>query len=181
MGSLATRVRQVLEKKAKVPVKKGVVLLKEERVMEVKVVAVPDDVTVINVEKMGSLSGVRGRFQSRCDYLVLFQKSGTDTAVFVELKRTLKDECRGLEQLRRSPPYLEYLRTLCSIQFEDRYEPSRRVSVRYVLVGKHVTSLLAKSPVSNPQVLSEESHKGITVRRLVGERIHFDRLEGTAP
>ena len=48
--------------------------------MQVELVAVPDGATVINVEKLGELSGVRGQFRSRCDYLVLFRKAGADAA-----------------------------------------------------------------------------------------------------
>lgn len=178
--SLTRRVCEVLESKAKVPVKSGVVLLTERQqrrtVMKVELVAVPDGVTVINVERIGELSGVRGQFRSRCDYLVLFRQFGSDSAVFVELKTTLSEGSKGLEQLRRSPPYLEYLRTICSIQFDGRTESSPPVAMLYLLVGERASARLAKGRVSDPQTLPDEEHRGITVRRVVGNRLHFERL-----
>lgn len=180
--SLAKCARKVLKLKTQVPINQGVVLLKEKDVMEVKVIAVPADVTVIKVEQIGSLSGVRGQFRSRCDFLILFQIDGTDAAVFVELKKTIAGGMsKGLEQLRRSPPYLEYLRTLCSIYFERRAEPLRRVDVGYVLIGRSMTPQLEMRRVSDPQVLEEKSHQGIVVRLFVGERIRFDRLRPKSP
>ena len=177
---LAVRVREVLEQKARVSVNSGVALLTENQkkrtVMRVELVAVPEAATVINVEKIGEMSGVRGRFRSRCDYLVLFRSEETEAAVFVELKKTLLNGNRGLEQLRRSPPYLEYLRTICSIHFDDNVEAPRRLAIRYLLVGERTTERLAKSRVSDPQTLPDEEHRGITVGRVVGKRLHFDRL-----
>ena len=120
-----------------VPVRRGTVSLREKEkkktVMKVELVAVPKGAAVINVEKLGELSGVRGQFSSRCDYLVLFRKLGGDVAVFVELKKTLSEGSRGLEQLRRSPPYLEYLRTVCSIHFDGSAESPRPLAVHYLL------------------------------------------------
>ena len=180
--SLAMQVREVLERKAKVPVKGGVALLREKErrrtVMQVELVAVPDGATVINVEKLGELSGVRGEFRSRCDYLVLFCKTGADAAVSVELKKTLQEGSKGLEQLRRSPAYLDYLRTICSIHFDGDAEPSRSMAIRYLLAGERVTELLAMRRVSDPQALRDEEYHGITVGRVVGNRLHFDRLRG---
>ena len=176
--SLATRVRKVLKPKAIVSINENSVRLKEPGVMEVKLMSLPGDVTVINVEKIGELSGVHGQFRSRCDYLVLFRKADTDTAVFVELKKTLEEGSKGLEQLRRSPPYLDYLRTICSIHFDGDAEPSHRVEISYLLVGERVTELLAMRRVSDPQTLPDEEHRGITVRRVIGNRLHFERVRG---
>ena len=180
--SLAMQVQEVLERKAKVSVRSGVALLREKKrrrtVMQVELVAVPDGATVINVEKLGELSGVRGQFRSRCDYLVLFRKTGADAAVFVELKKTLQEGSKGLEQLRKSPAYLDYLKTIYSIHFDDDAEPSRRMAIRYLLVGERATKLLAMGRVSDPQTLRDEEHRGITVGRVVGNRLHFDRLRG---
>lgn len=182
-GSLfAARVREVLENKAVVPVEEGTAVLREKEkrktIMQVEVVAIPDGVAVINVEKIGELSGVRGRFRSRCDYLILFQKADVAAAVFVELKKTLSEGTRGLEQLRRSPPYLEYLRAICSIEFDGRSGSPSPVTMHYLLIGERVTPQLSKQRVSDPQALPVEKHLGITVHRKVGKRLHFDRLRG---
>ncbi len=177
---LAAQAQRMLAAKAKVAVKEGVAVLREKDVMTVKLIAVPAGATVINMEKMGSLSGVLDKFLSRSDYLVLFQENGADAAVFVELKKTLREGAKGFEQLRMSLPYLQYLKSLCNIVFEHVGQPSHHISVHYVLVGKQVTPRLAKLPVSDPQRLPDENHRGIVVRRIVGERVRFDRLAGAA-
>ena len=181
LASLADQVRTVLEQKAKVPIKSGSVWLKERGVMTVEVVDVPQSVTVINLEKIGSLSGISGQFQSRCDYLLLFRVDGRDAAVFVELKKTIYAGDKGPEQLRRSPPYLAYLRTLCRIEYNGETEVRHPVFVCYVLIGERATPLLAKQRVSDPQALSVESYRGIEVRRIIGECLHFSRLEQPFP
>ena len=81
-----------------------------------------------------------------------------------------------MEQLRRSPPYLEYLRTICSIEFDKKVKAPRSLAIRYLLVGQRTTRLIEKHRVSDPQALPDEAHDGITVGRVVGNRIHFDRL-----
>ena len=181
---LAVQVREVLKAKAKVPVKAGVVLLKEKQgkktIMQVTLLDVPEGVTVINLEKIGELSGVHGKFTSKCDYLVLFPEGEAEAAVFVELKKTLEEGSRGLEQLRRSPRYLAYLKTICSIHFDGDAERTRRVAIRYLLVGERTTELIAKQNVSDPQALPVAEHKGIIVQRFVGDKLRFDRLRGLA-
>ena len=181
-SSLVTRVRKVLEDKAVVPVKEGTALLREKEkrktIMQVEVVAIPDGVAVINVERIGELSGVRGPFRSRCDYLILFRQADADAAVFVELKKTLSEGSKGLEQLRRSPPYLEYLRAVCSIEFDGRAGFSTPVTMHYLLIGERVTPQFSIQRVSDPQALPAQNHHEITVHRNVGNRLHFDRLRG---
>ena len=159
---MAVQVRRVLENKA--------------NDMRVELVAVPEAVTVINLDRIGELSGVCGPFRSRCDYLVLFREEKVEAAVFVELKKTLHEESRGLEQLRLSPPYLEYLKTICSIHFDEDVKRTRRVAIRYLLIGEQATALLPKQSVSDPQQPSALMYREITVRWVVGNRLRFDRL-----
>ncbi len=177
--------RCVLEEKAKVPVNEGTVVLREKQkrrvVMQVDMIGVPGDVTVVNIDKIGELSGIRGEFKSRCDYLILFQKANADVAVFVELKKTIAEGSKGLRQLHRSPPYLQYLRTVCSIHCENKVQPSASVTMRYLLIGEKVSPRLSKQRIRLPHVLPPEGYHDIAVNRMVGNRLHFDSLLQLAP
>lgn len=174
--SLAEKVWSVLEERARIPVKNGTILLREKRVMDVKVVAVPQGSTVISLEKIGSLGGVRGKFQSRCDYLVLFRLDGKDTAVFIEIKKRIRETSKGLEQLRMSPPYLAYLRSLCQVVFNGKKGNIPQISIHYVLVGKRTTPFFDKQRVSDAQGFPIVTYQGIEVRIVVGKLIQFDQL-----
>ena len=145
--------------------------------MSVHLVVVHNDVTVINSEKLGSLGGVKTGYQSRCDYLVLCQASNNAKAVFVELKKTLREKKKGLEQLRRSSPYLSFLTELSRVVGPPR-ERMPSIAVRHVLIGSRVAPLLDKRRLGDSQVLPDKTHRGITVRRLVGERLRFSKLVG---
>ena len=173
---LAEKVRSVLEERARVPVMDGAVLLRERRVMDVKVVAVPQDSTVISLEKIGSLGGIKGKFHSRCDYLILFRLNGKDAAVFIELKKKIRETSKGLEQLRMSLPYLTYLRSLCQVVFNGEKRNMPRVSIHYVLIGKRATPFFDKHRVSEVRDFSSVIHHGIEVRIVVGRLIQFDQL-----
>ena len=178
---LAVQMKSVLLRKSRVHIKSGSAMLKEPGVMNVEVLDVPSGVTVINLNKIGELSGIKGQFRSRCDYLVLFESFGRDMAVFVELKKTIDQGTKGLEQLRRSRPYLAYLRSLCKIEFDSEARNQRIVSIRYVLIGSRVTQLLPKQRISDALSLPDKSHHGIVVRRIVGEKMRFDRLVSVSP
>lgn len=172
---LVDRVRSVLKSKVIVPIKNQEFLLREPRVMTVRVVAVRNNVIVINLDRLGSLSGIKDQHQSRCDYLVLSQSSSSVVAVFVELKKTLSGKEKGLEQLRRASPYLSFLTELTRVIGLIK-QPAPSVSVQFVLIGSRIAPLLDKLRLGDPQALPDETHRGITVRRLVGKTFAFSKL-----
>lgn len=175
-GALADQIAPIMKDHALVPVEDGRVELREPNVMTVVVAGLPDGSTVINMRKIGRLSGIRdGPWKQSCDYLLLCRTGGVDEVVFVELKRTLSDEERAKEQLRWSLPYFDHLRSVCRI--EHGASP-RRVPARYVMIGKRTTPYLAKQRVSGGHALPNVAHGGITVRRLVGARLRFSWLKG---
>ena len=68
----------------------GEAKLRESGVMEVDVVDIPADSTVVDIRRMGQLSGLKsGVCGRRSDYLVVTGEEERDRAVFVELKKTL--------------------------------------------------------------------------------------------
>lgn len=168
-------VRSVLTSQAMVPIENRRFVLKQPKVMKVRVLDVRENVTVVNLEKIGSLSGIRNEYTSRCDYLVLYQSGDSVTAVFVELKKTLTEETKGPDQLRMALPYFSFLRSLSDVVGSIE-QPGTRVSVRYVLLGSRINPHLEKLRLGDPQALRPKEHRGITVRRLVGERLRFSKL-----
>ena len=176
-ATLADQIGPIMKDTALVPVRNGSVELHEPNVMKVVVEGVPVGARVINMRKIGSLKGIRdGVWKRICDYLVIWGTGDGDEAVFVELKKTLAD-ARGREQLLRSLPYLDYLRSLCRIEYGPGMSPAR-LPTRYVLIGKRTSEHLAKQRVSRGHSLPDASHEGITIRQLVGSPLQFAWLAG---
>ena len=112
-----------------------------------------------------------------CDYLIIRRHANRDDAIFVELKRTLSDEEQGKEQLRRSLPYLDYLRSVCRIEYGPT-QLSARAATWYVLIGKKISPRLGKQRVSGGHRLSDVRYRDIKVSRFVGTRVQFAWLGG---
>ena len=180
---IAAQLKEILNHKALTsPAPEGCVRLREPRVMEVEVVELPPDVTVIAVEKLGRLSGLKqGEWLQTCDYLLVFSRGGQNHAVFVELKKTLDgDRSQAMEQLRRSLPLLDYLLSVCEIHFDG---VTSRIAIRYLLIGERMRSRFDRRPSVNPDPernLLTQKHKNITVSTFVGARLPLDSLPRTA-
>ena len=175
---LAAHLKQILANKALVSrTSGGSMILREKRVMKVEVAETPLGVTAIDMRKLGSFSGMReGEWKQRCDYLLVYEFKGKNIAIFVELKKTLSQEDRkGMEQLRRSLPLLEYLYSVCRIHYG--VEPDKPVTTaRYVLIGKRMNPRLDKQPVTPIRALPSKDYKEIAVDWFVGPRLRFDLL-----
>lgn len=174
--ALADQIASIMKDGALVPIEDGRVELREPKVMTVVVAGLPDGAKVINMRKIGRLSGIRdGPWKQSCDYVLVCRTGGGDEAVFVELKRTLSDEEKAKEQLRWSLPYFDHLRSVCRIEYGAS---PRRIPARYVMIGKRTTPYLAKQRVSGDPALPDVSHQGIKIHRLVGSRLRFSWLKG---
>lgn len=114
--------------------------------MSIDVTGVRLRATTIHIDSLGGLSGLsQGDWNQRCDYLMVVDRGGTYRAVFIELKKTLTEEEKPLEQLRHSLPFLDYLRSLCRIHFEDGAPPE--VEARYSVIGERGQLRLDKQAV----------------------------------
>ncbi len=155
----------------------GEVPLKEHRVMKVIVAGLPDDATVIDLDRIGSFAGIEpGRWKQACDYLIVYHDGTQDSALFVELKKTLGDRATdGHEQLRRSLPILRYLETMCAIHF-NAMASRRSALVRYALIGNRGSRRLDKQRVRARGAPRVEPYKGIQVVSVIGERVAFASL-----
>ena len=62
---------------------------------------------------------------------------GKILVIIVELKKTLNDEDKPNDQLRRSLPIFQYLRFVCEIESEFKIDDSDLV-IEYVVIGKRL-------------------------------------------
>ena len=176
---LATHLKKILAAKALSPQKtKHTLILLEDNVMKVEMADVPSHLTAVDMRRIGCLSGLKnGNWKQICDYLLVFNQGHKDYAIFVELKKTLDEEnkAKGKEQLRRSLPYLEYLRSVCEIQYDSK-STRQKINVQYSLIGEKASPSLDKRPVRAGNPLPSENHNGISVDMFVGERFNFSDL-----
>ena len=179
--AMSVHLKEILDVKALTPqpTSDGI-RLREKGVMEVQVVNPPPDLTTVAMKKLGKLSGMKdGEWTQVCDYMLVYPQKGKDHIIFVELKKTLHEERgKAMEQLRRSLPFLEYLRSVCEIHFGS--EPvSGRIAVQYLLIGERMRSRLDKKQSVNPdpaRKLEKQDYRNIAVTTFVGSRVRFDLL-----
>ena len=176
--TLATCFQKVLDKNilgSRKPC--GSFVLREKGVMKVEVSGLAADGLVVRLSRIGSLSGVRnGPWKRGCDYMVISRVAESTRVLFVELKRTLTEKPKGLEQLRRSLPLLKYLCSLCRI--ECGADP-KQLKIRYVLIAKRGNPRFDKQPVRQNGTPQKKQHKEIKVDlHIVETRVGFSRLWG---
>ena len=147
----------------------------ENKRYEVTGVRQPLVVTAIRMNRLRHLARLKdGAWNKICDYLLITARDGTYCAVFVELKETLRENDDAGEQLRRSLPILEYLRSVCAV--EDLSKPD--VSVRYVILASRDAKRLDKqrTRITPSEAIREERYRGIDVKSFVCERISIENL-----
>ena len=176
---LATHLKKILAAKALSPPKtKHTLILLEDNAMKVEMADVPSHLTAVDMRRIGCLSGLKnGNWKQICDYLLVFNQGHKDCAIFVELKKTLDEEnkAKGKEQLRRSLPYLEYLRSVCEIQYDSK-STRQKINVQYSLIGEKASPSLDKQHVKPVGRLPAEIYKDISTSVFVRERINFNEL-----
>lgn len=176
---LAARLREVLEEQVLVRQEEGEAKLQEKDIMEIRIIQIPADSTVIDIRKMGQLrlKGLKpGVCSRRCDYLVVAGEEKMDRAVFVELKKTLYDNLSdGMEQLRQSRPLLDYLHSVCRVYFGDSSEKPG-ITVQYCMIGEKVSSRISKELTKVRRPWRVETHRDIRVAAIVGNRVRFAEL-----
>ena len=132
---LNARLQDVLQKVAIEPQHRDCLRLIESQKTtpyEVTDIQQPLVVTAIRMNRLRHLARLnQGAWNKICDYLLITARDEGYCAVFVELKETLRENDDAREQLRRSLPILEYLRSVCAV--EDLVKPD--VSVRYVILA----------------------------------------------
>ena len=148
--------------------------------MRVNVFGLPAAFIAIRTERIGHASKVSdGSWKQICDFLLVTESGDRTHAVFVELKKTQTEEEKPREQLRRSLPLLEYLRSLWETEAETRLG-DQGISIHYSILFERASPRLAKQEVrADPtRPVSEEEYKGLTIRTFFGTSVAFATLTG---
>lgn len=158
------------------------VILRERKAnMSINVTGVKWRATTIHIDRLGDLSGLsQGDWNQKCDYLMVTHKGTTYHATFLELKKSLDvGASKSLEQLRRSLPFLEHLRSVCCIHFEDVAPPD--LDVRYAMIGERGQQRFDKQAVkARPgQPVWTKRHRGISVSAFLGPTVPLASLIGS--
>ena len=171
---LATDLKGILADRAIVPPTGSTLALREVGVMDVRVAGTPSDIIAIDMRKIRHLPGIKGGECTQiCDYLLVGAVKGKDVAVLVELKKTLgQNKKKGMEQLRRSLPILEYINSVYRIHYDLEPHESK-LPVRYFLIGERISPRLDKQPVRPGRPIPSEKHKNITINMFVGSTVPF--------
>ncbi len=175
----AAFLRHILDLKALVTINgDGSLILREKGVMEVEVANTPSDVTAINLERLGSLSGLReGEWKRNCDYMLIHEDRNTCVAILIDLKKTVHADGKPKVQLRWSLPILKYLCALYAISSASEFS-SEDTMLRYYIIGTKYNPRIDKQGVKpRPGVVQRETYKDIEIHTYVGPKIGFNLLE----
>ena len=179
--TLGRRLKEVLAQSVLEPEKGDSIILRERRRdsrmrITVSIASIP--VTAIRLSKSSHLSILKdGPWKRVCDYLLLYVGDGIEYAVFVELKKTLSNDNRPKEQLRRSLPFLEYLHSVCDIEYGNETAHSN-MRIRYFRIGERFSPRFDKQfvKVGPDRILKREEYENITINTLVGPRVSLATL-----
>lgn len=181
MHEIVEKFRSALEKflpeeDLPIPDDQGNVHLKERSAdMEVAIVDLPSSPIAVDVRRLSHLPRLNeGDWIQQCDYFLICCSESKILATIVELKKTLGNEEKPNDQLRRSLPIFQYLRFACEVESEFEIDDTD-LTIQYVVIGKRLNPRLDKQRVrAHPlQWQREIQYKQITVRRFVGSRIPF--------
>ncbi len=179
--TLRCRLIEVLAQNVLEPQKDGSISLRErQRDSRMKVtVSTPSiSVAAIRLSKSSHLPVLKdGPWKRICDYLLVYAFDGIEYAIFVELKKTLSDNNGPKEQLRRSLPFLEYLRSVCDIEYGNETAHSN-MRIRYFRIGEKLSPRFDKQfvKVGPDRILKREEYENIAINTLVGPRVSLATL-----
>lgn len=178
--SLTAGLRDVLKPDAVLPATNddSIELREKRAAMRVEIVGLPETFIVIRIEHVGHASKIsNGPWRQICDYLLVVDLDNRTHAVFLELKKTHSREEKPREQLRRSLPLLEYLRSVCEIESGIPWD-EHGISIHYWILFERTSPRLAKQSVKvDPKHrVSKEQYGGITINTTFGPRVKLATL-----
>jgi len=178
--SLVSELPEIVDEGAVAPANAdGVLLSEDEAGMQVQVLAsVPITAIRLGRAGVGHAPGVRaGTGLNRvCDYLLLVESGGHTHAVLVELKKTWEQQ-RGWEQVRRSLPVLEYLRSVCEVEREARFDDDG-IRVGYLVICEKRRLNKQTTRPEPVEAVQSQDYRDITVRTYIGTTISLTILVG---
>lgn len=146
--------------------------------MEVEVTELSAPVTAIRMDRFSHLSVLRerGDLKKRCDYLLVVESADEIHAVFIELKKSLAKKKQASEQLRRSPPFLAYLLSVCKIE-KSNIDTTRLNTNYFILVQKRQKNIDKGSVrIDNNKIIEKEKYKEIEIATSVNSSFKLDEL-----
>ena len=151
----------------------------DKTVQTVQLVGAPKGVAVLKMRQRGGIDHLpvfkTSELKLVCDYLLIAQFDGRVHAIFVELKKTLTQEQRPREQLRRSLPLLDYLLSVKEVDCGGAdVRPDLKTS--YVLIGEKISERIDKQRTRLKPGLEKERHESIEIRAGVGTAFPFRML-----
>ena len=180
MSRLNDQLEQILLDDRLEPIILNQVTLREHRAsMSVDVIGIDRRATAIHVDGLAFSGLEEGGWNQKCDYLLLVSSGPVYRAALIELKKTLTEEEKPLEQLRHSLPYLECLRMLCCIHYNET--APARIQVRYAVIGERSQLRLDKQGVKarpGKPVWTRQHHE-ISVSAFLGPTVPLASLVGT--
>ena len=130
----------------------------------------------IRLRKVSHLSCLSdGPWKQICDYLLIARVDGNNHAIFIELKKSMTDEAKPLEQLRRSLPIWHYLHRVCGVELGNTLE----FNVSYAFIAEKFSKRLDKqrTRTTHDASMPMAEHHDIKVARFVGRsRINLSAL-----
>ena len=180
--SLVSELPAVVDEVAVAPANAdGVLLSEEEAGMHVQVLtSVPITAIRLGQGGVGHVPRIRAGtgLNLICDYLLAVELDGYTYAVFVELKKTW--EGRAREQVRRSLPLVEYLRSACEVERGARFDGDG-IRVGYLIICENKRLNKQTMRAEPVEAVHSEDYKDITVRTYIGTTISLAILTGTPP
>ena len=147
--------------------------------MTLRIEGLPESVVIISPEdakKWELFCGNKPKnWMKRCDYLLIGKADGRYFAIFVELKKALRDENdpkheeNGYAQLRWSQPLLHYLVSVFNTDSCTDLSRSE-FSIKYWQIGEKPSREHAMSPVylgEEEDVRFDGKYKGLTIHNRV--------------
>ena len=111
----------------------------------------------------------------------MVERDGQSFVILIELKRSLYLHWqRGKEQVCRSLPFFEYLRSLCEIDCQKSFCRADPVSFHYwVLASRYGRSIDKQRIRMPPHLLSvSDIHHGVEIKGMVSSLVSLSQLIG---
>lgn len=155
----------------------GTIVLREKKVMSIKVNETPLQIAAINLHRIGSLSGVRnGEWKQTCDYLLVCDEESRNVAIFIELKKTIYGDGKPEEQLRWSLPIYRYLCAMYAIHSASQFMSSKALVRYYIIATKYNRRFDKQGVKPQPGIVHRETYKDMEIHTYVGPQIPFSLL-----
>lgn len=167
--TLNDAVRELIRECDLTHVENNCIVLKDHKsCMTVHITEAPKpvwDITAIRLEPETCFPCIVKDWKQICDYLLIIKQESHHHAVFIELKKSMRDGAK--DQLRSSLPILRYITSICKI--EDNV--NERIRVGYIIIAKKIRRFKPRTKEKKQVCIyrNEEivEHKGIQIKMFI--------------